>query len=70
MCFSLIAVTTDPILNTLEDENTTKLLLDVILQENGEESAMVAGLQIILRLLENTIMYVLLLFMHYPMDYL
>uniref|UniRef100_A0A2M3Z049 Putative sap family cell cycle dependent phosphatase-associated protein n=1 Tax=Anopheles braziliensis TaxID=58242 RepID=A0A2M3Z049_9DIPT len=48
-------VTTDPILNTLEDENTTKLLLDVILQENGEESAMVAGLQIILRLLENTI---------------
>ncbi|XP_049297948.1 serine/threonine-protein phosphatase 6 regulatory subunit 3 isoform X2 [Anopheles funestus] len=48
-------VTSDPILDTLESEMTTKQLLDIILEENGEESAIVAGIQIILRLLENAI---------------
>lgn len=48
-------VTSDPLLNTLENEATTKQLVDVILEEKGEESAIVAGIQIILRLLENTI---------------
>ncbi|XP_052899541.1 serine/threonine-protein phosphatase 6 regulatory subunit 3 [Anopheles moucheti] len=48
-------VTSDPILDTLECEMTTKQLLDIILEENGEESAIVAGIQIILRLLENAI---------------
>ncbi|XP_053674500.1 serine/threonine-protein phosphatase 6 regulatory subunit 3-B [Anopheles nili] len=48
-------VTSDPILDMLESEITTKQLLDIILEENGEESAIVAGIQIILRLLENAI---------------
>uniref|UniRef100_A0A6E8VP37 Uncharacterized protein n=1 Tax=Anopheles coluzzii TaxID=1518534 RepID=A0A6E8VP37_ANOCL len=48
-------VTSDPILDTLESEETTKQLLDIILEANGEESAIIAGIQIILRLLENTI---------------
>ncbi|XP_058125399.1 serine/threonine-protein phosphatase 6 regulatory subunit 3 [Anopheles ziemanni] len=48
-------VTSDPLLNTLESEATTKQLVDVILEEKGEESAIVSGIQIILRLLENTI---------------
>uniref|UniRef100_A0A182M0B4 Uncharacterized protein n=1 Tax=Anopheles culicifacies TaxID=139723 RepID=A0A182M0B4_9DIPT len=48
-------VTSDPILDTLENEMTTKQLLDITLEENGEESAIVAGIQIILRLLENAI---------------
>uniref|UniRef100_A0A182JKZ3 Uncharacterized protein n=1 Tax=Anopheles atroparvus TaxID=41427 RepID=A0A182JKZ3_ANOAO len=48
-------VTSDPLLNTLESEATTKLLVDVVLELKGEESAIVAGIQIILRLLENTI---------------
>uniref|UniRef100_A0A182K0C3 Uncharacterized protein n=1 Tax=Anopheles christyi TaxID=43041 RepID=A0A182K0C3_9DIPT len=48
-------VTSDPILVTLESEATTKQLLDIILEENGEESAIIAGIHIILRLLENTI---------------
>ncbi|XP_035914176.1 serine/threonine-protein phosphatase 6 regulatory subunit 3 isoform X2 [Anopheles stephensi] len=48
-------VTSDPILDTLESEITTKQLLDIILEENGEESAIVAGIQIILRLLDNAI---------------
>uniref|UniRef100_A0A182T2J6 Uncharacterized protein n=1 Tax=Anopheles maculatus TaxID=74869 RepID=A0A182T2J6_9DIPT len=47
--------TSDPILDTLESEITTKQLLDIILEENGEESAIVAGIQIILRLLDNAI---------------
>uniref|UniRef100_A0A182P5M0 Uncharacterized protein n=1 Tax=Anopheles epiroticus TaxID=199890 RepID=A0A182P5M0_9DIPT len=48
-------VTSDPILDTLESEATTKQLLDIILEENGEESAILAGIQIMLRLLDNTI---------------
>lgn len=48
-------VTSDPILDTLESETTTKQLLDIILEENGEESAIVAGIQIMLRLLDNAI---------------
>uniref|UniRef100_A0A182R056 Uncharacterized protein n=1 Tax=Anopheles farauti TaxID=69004 RepID=A0A182R056_9DIPT len=48
-------VTSDPILDSLECEMTTKQLLDIILEENGEESAIVAGIQIILRLLDNSI---------------
>lgn len=45
----------NPLLQTLEDENTAKLLLDTILCESKTESSIVAGIKIMLCLLENTI---------------
>lgn len=45
----------DPLIHILEDESTTDLLLDLILS-NKTESAVVSGITIILKLLENPIM--------------
>lgn len=45
----------DPIINILEDDTTTNLLLDLILN-NKMESSIVSGITIILKLLENPIM--------------
>lgn len=45
----------DPLIHILEDESTTDLLLDLILT-NKTESAVVSGITIILKLLENPIM--------------
>ncbi|XP_031622169.1 serine/threonine-protein phosphatase 6 regulatory subunit 3-B [Contarinia nasturtii] len=44
----------DPLIHILEDESTTDLLLDLILS-NKTESAVVSGITIILKLLENPI---------------
>lgn len=48
---------TDPLIHILEDESTTDLLLDLVLS-NKSESSIVSGITIILKLLENPIMYV------------
>lgn len=45
----------DPLIHILEDDSTTDLLLDLILS-NKMESAVVSGITIILKLLENPIM--------------
>lgn len=46
----------DPLVHSLENENTANLLLDLILIENKRESSIVSGINIILKLLENPIM--------------
>lgn len=48
----------DPLVHSLEDENTINMLLDLILVENRQESSIVAGITILLKLIENPIMYV------------
>lgn len=45
----------NPLLQTLEDENTSKLLLETILCESRTESSILSGIQILLCLLENPI---------------
>lgn len=45
----------DPLLQTLEDANTTKLLLDTILHESRTESSIISAIKLLLCLLENTI---------------
>lgn len=45
----------DPLIQVLEDENTTNLLLDLILT-NKKESSIVSGITIVMKLLENPIM--------------
>lgn len=46
---------TDPILEALENEKTTKLLLDTIICEKNSQSSIVAGIKILLTLFENHI---------------
>lgn len=46
----------DPLVHSLENENTANLLLDLILITNKRESSIVSGINIILKLLENPIM--------------
>lgn len=46
---------TDPILEALEGEHFSKLLLETILGENNSESSIIAGIKIILTLFENHI---------------
>lgn len=45
----------DPLIHILEDESTTDLLLDLVLS-NKTESAIVSGITVIVKLLENPIM--------------
>lgn len=45
----------DPLINNLEEEKTTNLLLDLILIDNKRESSIVSGIIILLKLLENPI---------------
>ncbi|CAO1345403.1 unnamed protein product [Diamesa serratosioi] len=45
----------NPLLQALEDENTSKLLLETILCESCTESSILSGIQILLCLLENPI---------------
>lgn len=47
---------TDQILDALENEKTTLLLLNVILSETPCESSILASIKIILALLDNSIM--------------
>lgn len=46
----------DPLVVSLEDGNTANLLLNLILVENKQESSIVSGITILLKLLENPIM--------------
>lgn len=51
----------DPLIHILEEETTTEMLLDLVLT-NTSESSIVSGITIIVKLLENPIMWVYMRF--------